>query len=249
MMGGQDALAPIRFATDSMNEGTDSSSLARKGASHEKGFDFRRANRLGVSLSLARPALADETNEKISDARANLEQLQQEQFKAFEIVVEKSTLQYMRGAGSYIDLSTLLMAHKEFISAILESTYKPEEQIALLKKQLKVAQDILDFVKKSREAGLKTSEIEDYEANAHYLSIKIKLFKLAKTGHPAELRDCGRSGSKLARRLSQLRRSVRDSAGTASGLTGFLVAKKSLSRPNRMWPKSPKSESPCLKNN
>ena len=106
-----------------------------------------------------------------------MEQLRKERIEAIEKVVEKLTLQYEKGAGLGKDLTAVFIAREELIKAKLESADKPEERIALLKEQLKGAQEVFDFVEKQHEVGFRVSDLEYNQTKAHCLGIRIKIAK------------------------------------------------------------------------
>jgi hypothetical protein len=68
--------------------------------------------------------------------------------------------------------------HEELIEAKLEATDKPDERIALLEEQLKIAQDIFKFVENAAKVGFgHFVQADALRAKAHCLTIEIKLVK------------------------------------------------------------------------
>ena len=74
-------------------------------------------------------------------------------------------------------MPTFNATQEELIEAKLDATDRTEERIALLKEQLKIAQEVLDFVNKAHDAGFRIADIDLYQAQAHTLKIEIQLAK------------------------------------------------------------------------
>ena len=68
-------------------------------------------------------------------------------------------------------------AQEEFVEAKLEAANKPEERIALLKEQLKIARDTFEYREQQQESGFYASNVETYRAKAHCLKVEIELAK------------------------------------------------------------------------
>jgi hypothetical protein len=140
-----------------------------------------------VSFSLARPGLSDQQGEKKSDARTKLEQLQQERIESLEKLVDLVKQQFEAGAGAYKNLENIIVVQEELIEAKLDATDKPDERIAFLKEQLKFSQEIFAYIKKMHDVGFNATDAEYFRAQAHCLSIEIKIVKEeAKQQEPKE---------------------------------------------------------------
>jgi outer membrane protein TolC len=81
-------------------------------------------------------------------------------------------------------LTEVSKAQEKLFKAKLEATDKPNERIALLEEQLKIAKNVLDFTEKSYKAGFQITEVEFLRAKAHYLTIEIKLLKEREKNQP-----------------------------------------------------------------
>ena len=108
--------------------------------------------------------------------------MQKERIDAFEKLVKILAEQYKLGIVPFADFSK---AQEDLVEAKLEATDKPAERIALLGEQLKIAQDVLDFVEKSYKVGFKVTEVDYLRAKAHCLGIEIKLAKERGKAKPA----------------------------------------------------------------
>jgi hypothetical protein len=104
---------------------------------------------------------------------ATLEEMQKDRIDALEKLVGSLNAQYKVGTVTFDDFSK---AEDDLIEAKLDATSQPDERIALLEKQLKLNQDLFDFVEKCYKAGFGKNPVTDYlRCKAHLLNIKIKL--------------------------------------------------------------------------
>ena len=128
-----------------------------------------------VSLLIARPALTDPQSEKKTAEPTKLEELQKERIEALEKIVP---ILKARLDVNVITITDFSKAQEEVIEAKLDATDKPNERIALLEEQLKIAQDCFKYVDGQYKAGFQqVTEADSLHATAHCLSIEIKLVK------------------------------------------------------------------------
>lgn len=126
-----------------------------------------------VSLLIARPALTDQQSEKKTSEPTKLEELQKERIEVFEKMIPFFVQQYGSNDVRFTDFSK---AQEGLIEAKLEATDKPDERIALLEEQLKIAKQAFHIAEVKFTSGNKTAA-ESLQAKAHCLTIEIKLIK------------------------------------------------------------------------
>jgi hypothetical protein len=142
--------------------------------------------------------------EKKNADSAKLEQLQKERIDVYDILVVKMMNMYMKGAGPYHDYAPFALAQEEIIGAILDGTEKSAERIALLEKQLKLAQECYDYVDKARTSGFGVTDIDFHQAKAQRLAIEIKLLEEKNSGDPAKLEQLRKERSEDLEKLVKL---------------------------------------------
>jgi hypothetical protein len=130
-----------------------------------------------AAVAIARTGLSEEQSEKKAEAKAKLERLRKERIETLEKFVELAKIQYKNGAGPYKDLVSFNSAQEELVEVKLEATDKTEERIALLKEQLKIAQQTFDYFEGQRKAGFLALATDPLRAKAHCLKIEIELAK------------------------------------------------------------------------
>ena len=111
---------------------------------------------------------------KASDNDATLlKAAQDERIKVLRQLVESLLLQYREGTVDYNQLGS---AQNELSSAMLDSTDDPAKRVALLEKQLVMANDVFRIVKARVDSG--TVTIADAcRAKVVFLDIKVKLLR------------------------------------------------------------------------
>ena len=104
---------------------------------------------------------------------APLKALQAERVKVLKQLVEISVAQYRVGT---VDFNQLSSAQNEWCDAQLDSMDEPEKRVALLTKQIDMANDILKIVQARFEAGTVT-ELDICRAKSLHMGLKIKLLR------------------------------------------------------------------------
>ena len=129
-----------------------------------------------VSLLIARPALTDQQSEKKTTEPTKLEKLQKERIEALVKLVR--LLEEQSLPGGLKTFSDFSKAQDELIQCKLEATNKPDERIALIEEQLKIAQGVFKAVENAVKIGFGHFTESDYQqAKVHCLTIEIKLVK------------------------------------------------------------------------
>jgi hypothetical protein len=115
---------------------------------------------------------ADEKNP--DNGAAQIIALQKERIAALQELVEILIVQYQRGV---VPFESLAAAQNELIDAQLDSTDKPEERVALLTQQLKIAEGVVDYSERKFMAGFRMTKTDVLHAKSHYLDVRIKLLR------------------------------------------------------------------------
>jgi outer membrane protein TolC len=118
------------------------------------------------------PAAAPQSKASGDDA-TQLKALQEERIKILTGVLSLVTGQYHSGM---VDISRVTSAENELFNAQLESADGPEKRVALLTKQLEMADDVVKLSKLKLDTGLATHWDVD-QAKTAYLGVKIKLLR------------------------------------------------------------------------
>jgi hypothetical protein len=139
-----------------------------------------------LTMLIARPALTGPQDEKKTVEQPTIEQLQKERIEALEKLIEKVKRQYETGAGPYKDIAEYVKVQEELIEAKLDATEDIHERIALREQQVKIVQEVFDYVKGQRDTGFNATDIELYRAKAYLLSVQIKLAKERSKAKPGE---------------------------------------------------------------
>jgi hypothetical protein len=126
-----------------------------------------------MTCSIARQGLTDQQSEKKAVEPTSLEQLQKERIDTLMKLVEIAESEYKNGITVFFPFAK---AQVDLVEAQLDTTTQAEERIALLERQLKIAQDVFDWVDTQVKIGFAHfGESNRLEAKAHLLTIKIKL--------------------------------------------------------------------------
>ncbi len=104
---------------------------------------------------------------------ALLKAAQDERIKVLGQLVEILLSQYTVGT---VDFNQLGSAQNELSNALLDSMEEPEKRIAMLEKQLVMANDVLSVAKAKLNAGTVT-QADAVRAKAVFLDVKIKLLR------------------------------------------------------------------------
>ena len=104
---------------------------------------------------------------------AEIKALQQERIAALAEAAEYILQQYKEGR---IVFGTVVLAQADLVQARLDATDNPEERLALLEKQLQLAETALECAKQRFDVG-GTTKADVLQAKAHALDIKIKLLR------------------------------------------------------------------------
>ena len=105
------------------------------------------------------------------DLLVQVKRLQKERIETLEELLSICSMQYRQGN---VGFDVVAAAQDELIDAQLQSSDKPDERIALLKKQLEVASDVLTF-STARYNAARATRVDVCRARAHYLDVSIKL--------------------------------------------------------------------------
>ena len=116
---------------------------------------------------------AERKGESLDDVKAQIKALQKERTETLLRLVELDVRQYEMGVTT---LEALVAAQNELVSAQLEATEKPEERVALLTDQLKIATACVKLTQGRFESG-NITQADVYRATSHFLDIKIKLLR------------------------------------------------------------------------
>jgi hypothetical protein len=108
------------------------------------------------------------------DEAAQITALQKERVEILQQVVKIYLHQLKTGAEP---LESVAAAQNELIDAQLDATDKPEERVALLTEQLKIAENVSDYYDSRFKSGFKISAADVLRAKSHYLTVKIKLLR------------------------------------------------------------------------
>jgi hypothetical protein len=127
-----------------------------------------------VALILAGPSAAHQQDETKSDEPRKLEQVRKERIESLELLVKVLEMQSKAGTAKFTEY---MDSQEDLIQAKLEATGEPEERIALLKEQLKVADDAFTYAEKVVKVGREGSEVLFLRAKAHRLNAEINLLK------------------------------------------------------------------------
>jgi hypothetical protein len=122
-----------------------------------------------VPLALSQPA------EPVKSDAAELKELQKERIETLTGLVDLVLRQLQSGRT---DFTHVVRAQMDLVDAKLDSAENPRERMVLLEEQLKMAQSILDDVKRRADIGSPTTTgAEVLQAKALCLDIKIKLVR------------------------------------------------------------------------
>ena len=127
------------------------------------------------------PATASEPQLKAGGNDATqLKVLQAERIQVLKRLVQISIAMYQVGT---VDFNQLSSAQQELCDAQLNSTDEPEKRVALLTKQVEMANDVLKIVRARFNAGTVT-EMDVCRAESLQLGLKIKLLQERKMLRP-----------------------------------------------------------------
>jgi hypothetical protein len=131
---------------------------------------------LGLSAIAALVAAAQQ--EKPADNQAQqIKVLQKERIEALQTLVSICRDRYLKGGlGGEASFERFVAASEELLNAQLETAEKPKDRIALLKKHLQLAEEVLR--RNEKRVAMAMGQSEDlYRSKARYLEIKIKLLR------------------------------------------------------------------------
>jgi outer membrane protein TolC len=128
---------------------------------------------LSLSGILVLVVAAQQPGSASEHTATQIKALQKERSEALERVVAISTSQYQ---GGMLPFESVASAQRDLLSALLESTDKPEDRIALLTRQLENAANVLKIAEQRFQNGA-TTNADVYRAKAHYLGVKVKLLQ------------------------------------------------------------------------
>jgi outer membrane protein TolC len=127
----------------------------------------------GVLILSSITLAAEQKGKAPDDLKAQIKALQKERIETLARLVEVCSAQYRVGANTFL---SVLGAQDELVSAQLDATDKPEERVALLTNQVKIATDVLEVVQ-SHEKTARATQADVCRAQSHLLDIKIKLLR------------------------------------------------------------------------
>jgi hypothetical protein len=129
---------------------------------------------LVVCLVAERAATGGQERSSEGGGQPTLEQLQKERIQA---LLEVNSYLETKSELNPESLGEWSQAKVELFEAKLDAADRPAERVALLKKQLEIAQLVLDRFNKQRDAGIGASYIGLFRAKVHRLDVEIKLAK------------------------------------------------------------------------
>lgn len=145
-----------------------------KGSSTSKGADIMKRSAIIACLILAANNIQASGSEVASDdMTAEIKTLQKERVETLKSLVELYVQFYQ---GGKIDITPVIGAQTELVTAQLESTENPDERIALLTERLNAVTSFLKLAEQRWMAGM-SSQADVYRAKSLLLDTKIKLLR------------------------------------------------------------------------
>ena len=135
---------------------------------------------LGLSLASVVCRAAEPQLKASGDDAAQLKALHAERIKLLKQLVDIYLSQYSVGT---VDFNQLCSAQNELCDAQLDSMDEPEKRVALLTKQVDMANDILKIVQARFDAG-SVSEADRCRAKSLHVGLKIRLLRERNSKRP-----------------------------------------------------------------
>lgn len=126
-----------------------------------------------IRVPIARVKTAEQERPPEEDYTAEIKELQQQRIATLADAAEYTLEMYKEGRHEF---DRVVLAQADLVNARLDATEKPDERIALLEQQLKLAEAALDFADGRFRNGL-TTRVDVLQAKANVLDIKIKLLR------------------------------------------------------------------------
>ena len=127
----------------------------------------------GLLMFTLSTAAAEPTHRASDDDTAQLKALQDERIVTLTELVKWTTQQYQEGRCS---IQEFISAQDELVAAQLDSADGHDQRIALLTKQVELADTLLKFAEARHQAG-QTTRADVYRAKSSVLAAKIRLLR------------------------------------------------------------------------
>jgi hypothetical protein len=132
---------------------------------------------LGLSVIAALVVAAQQQEKPVDNKAEQIKALQKERIDALQTLVSIYRDRLLKGGlGGESSFERYISASEELLNAQLEAAEKPKDRVALLKKHLQLAEDVLRR-SEVRAAGGDSVPGDQYRSKARYLEIKIKLLR------------------------------------------------------------------------